>query len=90
MAPNSLPWSFYSILLTFGVFFFSLNVWILGRLLSHPMSSDVWLVGILLGGIGTLCSIRMVRVHQAELVAAKRAREQAELMTEKGNHGQAD
>jgi len=73
MTQRRLPWSFYSTLLTFGVFFFCLNVYILTALFHHPYASPLWLVGMAVGLIGLLLSIRMVRIHQAEMIERKRA-----------------
>ena len=70
-----MPWSFYATIATFGLFFFCLNVYILTRVFSHPYASDLWLIGVLGGLISLLYSIRMVRIHQAELVQLKKKEE---------------
>jgi hypothetical protein len=71
MSIKSLPWSFYATLITFAIFFFSLNVYLLTRIFAHPYASDLWLIGVIIGLVGLLYSIRMVRIHQAELIARK-------------------
>lgn len=70
-----MPWSFYSTIATFGVFFFCLNVYILTKVFSHPMASEFWLIGVVAGLIGLLYSIRMVRIHQEELIQKKKNEE---------------
>ncbi|MHA1216946.1 MAG: hypothetical protein ACTSPX_06475 [Candidatus Thorarchaeota archaeon] len=75
MSRPSLPWSFYAVLISFGVFFFSLNVYILTKLLSHPLETDLYLIGIVGGFVALLYSVHMVRVHQQELIEAKRKRD---------------
>ena len=75
MSRLSLPWSFYAVLISFGVYFFSLNVYILTKLLSHPLETDLYLVGIVGGFVALLYSVHMVRVHQQELIEAKRKRD---------------
>ncbi len=70
-----MPWSFYAVLISFGVFFFSLNVYILTKLLSHPWTSDLWIVGIVGGFVALIFSVRMVRVHQRRLIEMKRLRD---------------
>ena len=66
-----MPWSLYAVVVTFGVFFFCLNVYILTNFLSHPWASDYWIIGIIVGLIGLIFSGRMVRIHQEELIAKK-------------------
>jgi type VI protein secretion system component VasK len=73
-----MPWSFSVLLVTFAIFFFSLNVYIVTSLLSHPWASDLWLIGVVVGGIGLLYSIRMLRVHQQQLIEARNEREHQE------------
>lgn len=72
------PWSFYSILIMFAIFFFSLNVYIATELLSHPWRSPFWILGIIIGFIGLIWSYKWVRIHQAELVEKKRQAEMEE------------
>ncbi len=72
MSFTEMPWSYYATLASFAIFFASLNIYILTLWLAHPMASPLWLIGV---GVGVLClvySIRMVRVHQAEIVEKKR------------------
>jgi uncharacterized protein (DUF983 family) len=67
-----MPWSFYATLVSFGIFFACLNIYILTLWLAHPMASPLWLVGVVVGALCLVYSIRMVRVHQVELVEKKR------------------
>jgi hypothetical protein len=69
----SMPWSFYATLLSFGVFFASLNVYILTAILNHPWASPLWLIGVAVGIVALAYSVRMVRIHQAELIERKQA-----------------
>ena len=78
MSQVKMPWSFSAILVTFAIFFFSLNVYILTNLLSHPWASDLWLIGIVAGGAGLLFSIRMIRVHQQQMIENKKESEHQE------------
>ena len=71
MNQTKMPWSFSALLVTFAIFFFSLNVYIGTKLLSHPWASDLWLIGIASGGAGLLYSIRMIRVHQRQMMKDK-------------------
>jgi hypothetical protein len=71
MSNRSLPWSYYAVIVTFAVFFFSLNAYLLTTWLSHPMQSDLWLLGVGMGLVGLLYSIYVARIHQRELIAAK-------------------
>ena len=75
-----MPWSYYAVILTFGIFFASLNIYIFTLWLAHPLASPFWLVGVGLGAIGLIYSIRMVRIHQAELVEKKRQETSTELV----------
>ncbi|MGY5876692.1 MAG: hypothetical protein RTU30_13170 [Candidatus Thorarchaeota archaeon] len=70
-----MPWSYYSTIVTFGLFFTSLNIFILTTLLSHPMEGPIWLVLTLIGAVGLVWSIWMVRVHQNELIEKKAMRD---------------
>ncbi|RLI52772.1 MAG: hypothetical protein DRO87_12660 [Candidatus Thorarchaeota archaeon] len=80
MSKTSMPWSFYATLASFAIFFASLNIYVLTSLISHPMASPLWLVGVAVGLVALVYSVRMVRIHQAELVALKREREEREEM----------
>ncbi len=73
MSKKQMPWSFYSTLVSFAIFFASINIYILTNLLSHPLSSDLWLIGVIGGFILLLYSVRMVRIHQRELVDKKQS-----------------
>jgi hypothetical protein len=68
-----MPWSFYATLLSFGVFFASLNVYILTAILNHPWASPLWLIGVAVGIVALAYSVRMVRIHQAQLIERKQA-----------------
>ncbi|MGQ4911015.1 MAG: hypothetical protein ACP6KW_02510 [Candidatus Thorarchaeota archaeon] len=78
MSKTSMPWSFYATLVSFAIFFASLNIYVLTSLISHPMASPFWLVGVAVGLVALVYSIRMVRIHQAELVALKREQDKQE------------
>ncbi len=79
MSQTKMPWSFSALLVTFAIFFFSLNVYIGTKLISHPWASDLWLIGIVVGGAGLLYSIRMIRMHQRQMIADKEESEQQEI-----------
>jgi nicotinamide riboside transporter PnuC len=72
MSFTEIPWSFYATLASFAILFASLNLYILTLWLAHPMASPLWLVGVVIGVLCLVYSVRMVRVHQAELVEKKR------------------
>ncbi len=72
MSTKSLPMSYYAVIVTFAVFFFSVNAHLLTIWLSHPMQSDLWLLGVGIGFVGLMYSIYMARIHQRELIAAKK------------------
>jgi hypothetical protein len=72
MSQTRMPSSYYAVLITFAVFFTSLNIYILTLWLAHPLASPVWLIGVLGGAIGLFYSIGLVRTQQAELVEKKR------------------
>lgn len=74
MSNPKLPWSFYAVLVSFGIFFASLNIYLLTLFLQHPLASPLWLIGVVIGLIALLFSVRMVRIHQAILIEQKRAR----------------
>ena len=69
---RKMPWSFYSTLASFGVFFASANIYILTTWLNHPFKSDLWLIGVVVGLVWLAYSIHMVRRHQQELIDKKR------------------
>jgi len=73
-----MPSSYYAVLITFAIFFASLNVYIFTLWLAHPFASPLWLIGVVVGAIGLFYSIRMVRVQQAELVERKSLEEDSE------------
>ena len=68
---GKMPWSFYSTLASFGVFFASANMYILTAWLDHPFKSDLWLIGVVIGLVWLVYSIHMVRKHQQELIKKK-------------------
>jgi len=68
---RKMPWSFYSTLASFGVFFASANMYLLTTWLNHPFRSDLWLIGVVVGLVWLLYSIHMVRIQQQELVKKK-------------------
>jgi uncharacterized protein (DUF983 family) len=78
MSFTQMPWSFYATLAAFAIFFASLNVYIFTLWLSHPLASPLWLIGVVGGALFLVYSIRMVRVHQAELVEKKRLESSSE------------
>lgn len=71
MSRQQMPWSFYATLVSFAIFFACLNIYVLTMLLAHPLSSDLWLIGVVAGFVLLLYSIRMVRIHQKELIEKK-------------------
>jgi MFS family permease len=71
LSKRSLPWSFYAVIVTFGIFFFSINAYFLTIWLAHPWRSDLWLLVVGIGLVGLLYSVYMVRIHQRDLIAAK-------------------
>ncbi len=72
--PTRLPFSFYAVLVTFGVFFASVLIYVMTRLLDHPWASDLWLVGVTVGAVGLVVSIRLVRRDQERMVRERAAR----------------
>jgi uncharacterized membrane protein (DUF485 family) len=68
---QKLPWSFYSTLASFGLFFACVNIYIITKWLNHPLSSDLWLIGIVIGFMWLVYSVRMVRIHQHEMINRK-------------------
>jgi hypothetical protein len=72
MSSANMPWSFYATLVSFAIFFASLNIYLFTLWLAHPLASPLWLIGVVVGGVLLVYSIRMVRIHQAELVEKKR------------------
>ena len=75
MSALQLPSSYYAVIVTFGIFFFFLNAYVLTLVLSHPLASPLWLVISLIGLAGLIYSYRLVRIQQAKLVEEKRARD---------------
>jgi len=75
MEQDGLPRSYYAIIISFGIFFFSLNVYILTKWLSHPFASELWLIGIFGGLAMLLYSVWILRKHQKKLIEAKQIEE---------------
>ncbi|MHA2352694.1 MAG: hypothetical protein ACXABX_06205 [Candidatus Thorarchaeota archaeon] len=80
MSSTKMPWSFYATLVSFAIFFACLNIYLLTLWLAHPLASPLWLIGVVVGGICLVYSVRMVRIHQAELVEKKHQETSAELI----------
>ncbi|MHA1948494.1 MAG: hypothetical protein ACW987_01390 [Candidatus Thorarchaeota archaeon] len=78
MSQSFMPWSYYAVILTFGIFFASINIYIFTLWLAHPLASPFWLIGVMIGGVGLIYSIKMVRVHQQVLVKKKLLEENGE------------
>ncbi|MHA2151940.1 MAG: hypothetical protein ACXAAO_14155 [Candidatus Thorarchaeota archaeon] len=78
MSQTFMPWSYYAVILTFGIFFASINIYIFTLWLAHPLASPFWLIGVMIGGVGLIYSIKMVRVHQQVLVKKKLLEENGE------------
>ena len=72
-----MPSSYFAVLVSFAIFFFFLNVYILTLLLLHPLASPWWLILSIIGLVGLLYSIRLVRIQQVELVRQKAERDAA-------------
>ena len=68
-----MPWSFYATLISFAIFFASINIYFLTMFLSHPWANDLWLIGVVVGFVLLLYSVRMVKIHQRELIEKKEA-----------------
>ncbi len=75
MSYLKLPWSYSAAIVTFGVFFFSLNMYIFTTILSHPFASPWWIVISATGLVGFIFSLWKAKVHQAELIARKQREE---------------
>jgi uncharacterized protein (DUF983 family) len=73
-----MPSSYYATLASFGIFFACLNIYILTLWLAHPMASPLWLVGVIIGALMLVYSVRLVRIQQAELIEKKRLETSAE------------
>ena len=77
MSNQKMPSSFYMILVSFAVFFVCINIYILTKLLSHPLASELWLIGVAIGSVLLLYSIRMVKIQQKEMIAKKESEPQS-------------
>jgi len=71
MSYIELPWSYAASIVSFGIFFASLNIYILTALMNHPFASPLWLIGVVIGIIAMIYSYKMVRIHQQELIEEK-------------------
>ncbi|MHA1907507.1 MAG: hypothetical protein ACW98Y_09460 [Candidatus Thorarchaeota archaeon] len=78
MSALQMPSSYFAVIVTFGIFFFFLNAYILTLILSHPLASPLWLVISFAGLIGLIYSYRLVRVQQEQLIEEKRIRDAKE------------
>jgi len=72
MSLIDMPWSFHASLISFAIWFASLNIYVFTLWLAHPFASPLWLVGVIVGVLCQIYSYRMVRIHQAELIEKKR------------------
>ncbi|MFW9910244.1 MAG: hypothetical protein ACFFEF_16930 [Candidatus Thorarchaeota archaeon] len=77
MSLLEMPSSFYAVIVSFGIFFFFLNVYILTLAFSHPLSSPVWLLISIIGLAGLIYSYRLMRIQQAQLIAQKKAKDES-------------
>jgi len=71
MSQTFMPSSYYAVIITFGIFFASLNIYIFTLWLAHPLASPFWLIGVGIGAVGLIYSIRLLRLQQRELVDKK-------------------
>jgi hypothetical protein len=66
-----MPSSYYAVIITFGIFFASLNIYIFTLWLAHPLASPFWLIGVGIGAVGLIYSVKLLRLQQRELVEKK-------------------
>jgi tetrahydromethanopterin S-methyltransferase subunit E len=71
MSYLELPSSYSLTIVSFAIFFFSINAYILTLLIDHPFASPLWLVGVVVGLIALVYSYRMVQHQQRELIEEK-------------------
>ncbi len=71
MSYIELPSSYAASIISFGIFFACLNIYILTALVNHPFASPFWLVGVVVGIIAMIYSYKMVRIQQKELIEKK-------------------
>ncbi len=71
MSQTFMPSSYYAVIITFGIFFASLNIYIFTLWLAHPLASPLWLIGVGIGAVGLIYSVRLLRSQQRELVEKK-------------------
>ncbi|MFW9806225.1 MAG: hypothetical protein ACFFFK_05800 [Candidatus Thorarchaeota archaeon] len=72
MSFTEMPSSFYAMLISFGIWFASLNIYILTLWLAHPWASPLWLIGVAVGILSQVYSYRLMKKQQAELIVKKR------------------
>ena len=58
-------------LISFGIWFASLNIYILTLWLAHPWASPLWLIGVIVGALSQIYSYRLMKKQQAELIEKK-------------------
>ncbi|TFG10829.1 hypothetical protein EU538_00565 [Candidatus Thorarchaeota archaeon] len=75
MDATEIPWSFFATIASFGVFFFSLNVYLLTLWLDHPWANPLWLIPTVGGLFALVFSLHWVRIHQAELQSRQQSAE---------------
>ncbi|MHA1637672.1 MAG: hypothetical protein ACTSUB_06610 [Candidatus Thorarchaeota archaeon] len=63
-----LPSSYSMTIVSFAIFFFSLNAYVLTLLIGHPFASPLWLVGVVIGLVALGYSYKMVKRQQRELI----------------------
>lgn len=71
MSFAEMPSSFYAMLISFGIWFASLNIYILTLWLAHPWASPLWLIGVIVGALSQIYSYRLMKKQQAELIEKK-------------------
>ena len=71
MSQTFMPSSYYAVIITFGIFFASLNIYIFTLWLAHPLASPFWLIGVGIGAVGLIYSVKVLRLQQHELIEKK-------------------
>ncbi|TFG28285.1 hypothetical protein EU527_17500 [Candidatus Thorarchaeota archaeon] len=75
MSSKKMQWSFYAILISFAIFFASLNIYIMTSLLDHPWKSHLWIIGVIIGLAMLIYSIYIMRIHQKQMISSKQEKE---------------